>query len=529
VAAGTPEAADAGAEILAAGGNAADAAVAVALTLAVTEPAGSGLGGAASPILYLPGGDVVVIAGPSRAPAELPAGIDAPALRNHQAATVPSFVRVLETLYERFGSRRLSWSRLLAPAIRHAESGIRLGWFRHRSLVRNAHVLGGSASAAGVFLLPDGRIPAPEDVLRQPALARTLRRLADRGAGDFYTGEIARRIARDMEANRGWITEHDLAELPDPEVVPAVAGTYRGWEVYTLPPPSGGWVVMQALNILEQAPGEDLRLTEENRSIWMAEALRAAYRTRRHSPVSDLNDYHEEVRTRISKQTARALHQQIEPPDRGETTHFSIVDGDGLAVGVTQSINSYFGARALAPELGFLYNNYMSEFTTNPAKERHPFALRPRGPAYSCMGAAILARDGAAGLVLGSPGGGRITSAVIQTVSAWVDGRCSVDEAVRAPRMHYIPRTDHLHLERFPSRPSEVLALQRRGFAPTIPVTTFRRNSLDSYFGGIHAVAREQGEWVGAADPRRDGAVRVAPLPGGNRAPDEGDVRPRAC
>jgi gamma-glutamyltranspeptidase/glutathione hydrolase len=509
VAAGTPEAAEAGAEILRAGGNAMDAAVAIALSLAVTEPAGSGLGGTAYVLVHPPGGPAVAIRGPSRAPARIPDGVDAKKLRNHQATTVPSFLKVLEVAWRRHGSGRIAWAKLFEPAIRHAEDGFRLGPFRYRSLVRNRKILSTRPSAAAVFLLPGGKLPPPDHRLRQPALARTLRRLAEHGADDFYKGAIAEAIARDMAEHEGWITREDLASFPPPEEVPALHGTYRGRDVFALPPPSGGWVALQALNILELVPARELALDHVNRPIWMAEALRAAYRSRRRSPVPDQGDYTRAVDRRTRKKTAETLFRAIHPPGGGETTHFSLVDSTGLAVAVTQSINSYFGARVLAPELGFLYNNYMCEFTTR--KKGHPFTLAPDALAYSSMGALIFARDGKPELVLGSPGGGRIISAVVQTASARLDGGCSVEAAVREPRMHYTARTEVLHVERFPPERWQVLSLQSRGFEVSIPVTTFRRDGLDSYFGGVNAVAWENGRWVGAADPRRDGAVRYCP------------------
>lgn len=506
VSAATPEAAQLGAKILDAGGNAADAAVAVAFALSVTEPADSGLGGQAFVILQRPEEPPVVLRGCSRAPARLPAALKPSDVRDHRATTVPSEVRTLETLWKRFGSGRIGWRRLVEPAAELAEQGFRLGTHRRASLARNTHHLRRRPGAAAIFLAADGKLPAKEHLLKQPALARTLRRLAAAGAADFYTGDIARAIAADMRKHGGWITLEDLRNTPEPEVAKPIRTTYRGFDVYTLPPPSGGWVVLQALNILEQAPAAELALDHGNRTIWMAEALRAATTFRRKHPVPDQGAYEEAVRSRVSKKQSKILFEKIDAPGSGETTHFSIVDGDGMVVAVTQSIGTFFGSKVLSPELGFLYNNYMTEFTL--AKKDHPFAMKPGALAYSTMAATIVAKDGRPVLALGSPGGGRIIAAVLLVVSGWIDGGQDLGRAVSAPRLYYRAKDRGLRLEQYPKDPALTIELQQRKFGISMPVTAFRVGDLDAYFGGVNAVAFEQSRWRGVADPRRDGAVR---------------------
>ena len=192
VSAASPEAAAAGREVLERGGNAVDAAVAVAFSLGVTEPAMSGLGAGIQILLQAPGRDPLVINGTSLAPAKIPAGATARDLTAHRATTVPSSVRTLDHAWRRHGSGRLSWADLLAPAIRSAEEGFVLGPFRHKVLERTAPALRIHPSGAALMLNPDGSVPAAGSVWRQPVLARTLRRLALHGAADFYHGEIAR-------------------------------------------------------------------------------------------------------------------------------------------------------------------------------------------------------------------------------------------------------------------------------------------------------------------------------------------------
>jgi len=511
VSAATPEAARVGANILDAGGNAADAAVAVAFALAVTEPADSGLGGQAQIILQRPGEPPTVIRGCSRAPSRIPAVVKTADIRDHRATTVPCEVRVLETLWKRFGSGRIPWRQLVEPAAELAEKGFFLGAHRRASLARNTHHLRRRPTTAAVFLAADGKVPAPDQALKQPALARTLRRLAEAGAADFYTGEIARAIADDMRKHGGWITLEDLRDTPEPDIVKPIRTTYRGFEVYTLPPPSGGWVVLQALNILEHAPAAELAFDHRNRPIWMAEALRAATTFRRKHPVPDQSAYEEAVQSRVSKEQSKILFEKIVAPTSGETTHFSIVDNAGMVIGVTQSIGTFFGARVLSPGLGFLYNNYMTEFSLSI--QDHPFALKPGALAYSSMAATIVTRDGRPVLVLGGPGGGRIISSVLLVLSGWIDCGQDLGRAVRAPRLYYRARDLGLRLEQYPTDPALTIELQQRRFAVSVPVTAFRIGDLDAYFGGINAVALEGSRWRGIADLRRDGAVRTSRAP----------------
>jgi len=508
VSSASPEATAAGVAVLAAGGNAIDAAVAVSMALAVTEPSGSGLAGQTFFLVHPPAGSPLVIHGTSYAPASIPEEIERSDLRGRRAASVPSHVAVLDTVWRRFGSGRLSWSRLLEPAIRYAEEGFRLGRFRQRSVARYARALRRDPVTARIFLGADGAVPAEGSLVRQPALAGTLRRLAEAGADDFYRGSIARTIARDMERHGGWITFEDLAGFPEPRVVEPLRGTYRGLDVATLPPPAGGWVVLQALGILEAAhPGAPPESRVE-RTIWTAEALRAAHGSRLERPVEDLRDYEDDVRRRIRPERAREIVRDIDEEGSGETTHFCVVDGDGFVVAVTQSLNAYFGARVVCEELGLLYNDYLRELVTGDPD--HPFAVRPGAMPYSSMSATVLSRDGRPVLALGSPGSRRIISAVVQVVRKVVEDAAAIGAAVAAPRIHAVPEEDGLLFEVRPRSRALLAALEERGFRISIPLSSLNAGELDPYFGGVHAVALEDGAWRGAADPRRDGVATRA-------------------
>lgn len=276
VSAARPEAAAAAREILERGGNAIDAAVAIAFSLGVTEPTMSGLGAGIQILLQAPGRDPLVINGTSPAPAKIPAGATARDLTAHRATTVSSSVRTVDHAWRRHGSGRLSWADLLAPAIRSAEEGFVLGPFRHKVLERTAAALRIHPSGAALMLNPDGSVPAAGFVWRQPVLARTLRRLTLHGAADFYQGEFAREIAADMAIHGGWITAGDLARLPEPREHPALRGAHRGWDVATLAPPASGWVVLQILNVLEYSKPTELAPGIPTRDERLVETLASA-------------------------------------------------------------------------------------------------------------------------------------------------------------------------------------------------------------------------------------------------------------
>jgi gamma-glutamyltranspeptidase/glutathione hydrolase len=520
VSSASPEATAAGVEILEQGGNAIDAAVAVSLALGVSEPAGSGIAGQTAMLVRPAGGTPFVINGTTWSPRSLPPKVDAAQLKyGHTAASVPSTLRVLDLAWRRYGSGQVPWAGLLAPAIRIAEDGWVVGKFRQQAFRFYHDTLVKQPAAANIFTRPDGMPYQAGELFRQPLLAQTLRRLAKAGADDFYHGEIAGQIVADMAANGGWITARDLAEFPEPAILPALEGSYRGYQVFTLPPPFGGWVVLQILNVLELDDSSQLDADDAERRLLLLEALRIGHGSRRQRPIADYRHYQDEVASNISKDEARRLLNEQraqhgipgfnEPGGEtgGETTHFSVIDGDGMAVAVTQSIDSYFGARVAHPELGFLYNNYMQGFQVDdPAA---PYALEPLQMPKSSMSATIVVRDGQTRLVLGSPGSARIISSVAQTISYWVDVRQDIAAAVAAFRVHVIP-PDEAFVEG-PELPPQLLAgMADQGFRLLRPTYGVSDTQLDPYFGGIHALAFEQRNWAGAADPRRDGRIGFA-------------------
>lgn len=509
VSAASPEAAEAGRLMLDKGGNAADAAVATAFALGVTEPAMSGLGGGTQILLSIPGKEPVAINGTTFSPAATPTDASKEDLKYHRRSTIPSTVKVLEYVWRNYGSGKISWAEVLEPAIGFAEKGFEVGVFRHLVYKKYEKVLLDSPHHTSFFLTPEGRIPAPGEILRQPLLAQTLRRLAQNGAADFYSGSVAQEIAADMEQNGGWITAEDLENFPEPQELPALHTSFRDYEVYSQPPPCGGWIVLQILNLLEQHRPEVLT-DESSRIEKLVEALYLGHHNRDIAPVTDLKHYTGQTDYKTGKKALEEIKAYWPAGDSnqsGETTHFSVVDEAGMALAVTASINAYFGAAAASEKLGFLYNTYMDDFKLGDPS--HPFAIGPGKMAYSSMSPTIVRRDGENVLVLGSPGSARIISAVAQIVQAWADApEKDIRAAVAQPRIHVYDNKAVFEAQNFSQQAAVFDYLKKQGMKIAFPTYDLTKNGLNAYFGGVHAIAKENGTWVGAADPRRDGQLR---------------------
>lgn len=504
VSSASPEATEAGLLVLRQGGNAIDAAIAVSLALGVSEPAGSGIAGQTVMLVHPGHGKKpFVIHGTSWSPSQLPDHVEPSQLRvGHTASTVPSTPRVLDFAYRNYGSGKVSWSELVQPAINIAENGFVLGPFRERSFRYYGDSLRDQPEAKAIFIRQDGKDFQLGDTLVQSLTAKMLRRIADYGAEDFYSGEIAASIANDMANHQGWITLEDLNNFPDPLIVDPLIIEYQGYEVATLPPPFGGWVMLKALNLIEQQYPGALPTNTDDKAIAFLDALHLAHLSRFERPVSGFYEYHQEVETKISKPRAAQLLSSYRDEIGGETTHFSVVDGSGMAVSVTQSIDSYFGAKVVNPDYGFLYNNYMQSFRL--VDDGSPYGLKPNDMPYSSMAASILSKNGEAQLVLGSPGSARIISAVAQVIARWVQAGETIEEAVAAHRVHAIANKS-VFIEQSEISANLMQKMAQRGFTLRRPQFGVADSIYDPYFGGVHAIARQNGVWQGAADPRRDG------------------------
>ncbi len=463
-------ASEAGAAVLRQGGNAVDAAVATAFALAVTHPAAGNIGGGGFMIYHGADGTVTTFNFREKAPLAatptmyLDENGEVRDTSNHEgllAVGVPGTVAGLWLAHQRLGSR--PWTDLVAPAVTLAEDGFPSPWSM-QGIQRYFQERAGDplfAASAKAFL-KDGRIPyEPGEIWRQPDLARTLKRIQKDGRDGFYKGETAHLIAAYMRAHGGIITEEDLALYAAEEQAPT-HGTYRGYDIYGMAPPSsGGVAIVEMLNILE---GYDLRKIGHNSALYLhllTEAMRRAYADR----AQYLGDPHFNPDMPLdrltSKAYARDLRETIDlfrasPSDSSlfnsaylayeseETTHFSIVDAAGNAVSVTYTLEYSYGSRITVEGAGFLLNNEMGDFNPIPGRTTRtglvgtpPNLVAPQKRMLSSMSPTIVARDGRPVLVIGSPGGRTIINTVLQVILNVIDHGMNVGEAVEAPRIHH--------------------------------------------------------------------------------------------
>ncbi len=495
----------AGGEMLEAGGNAIDAAVAAAFALGVCEPAASGLGGQTMMLIHLAGeGRTIALDGSSKAPhrATLDAvETKAARLRGHRATTVPSSPAALGHALERFGT--LPLARVMAPAIRLAEGGYPVSALQAALTKRELKHL--RAGTAAPFFLKNGRTPyRVGEVFKQPVLAATLSRIARHGIETFYRGSIAKKIHRDMRANDGLLHLDDLAQIPWPIERKPVSCKFRGHRVLTFPPPAAGRTLVEMLHILEHFPEKLWSAETPKGAVLLAECIRQAFLDRRDRPFDPHYYQQAEHQRMLSPAYGRELSEKIrgrmrkpQRPGGGETTHLSVMDKEGNAVALTQSIERVYGSFTASPELGFLYNNYMSCFETDDMT--HPYYLHPTAEPWASVAPTIVFRGRRPWLTIGSPGSDRITPSIAQVLLRLHAGQPPFD-AVDAPRLH-CSLTGEVSLEAARMRDDIPAALIRHGF------TVNERDPYSFYLGCVQMVLRERGLFTGVADPRRDGSA----------------------
>lgn len=510
-----PAATDAGVEMLRQGGNAVDAACATGLALGVCEPQASGLGGQSIGLMHFEG-RTVAIDGSSRVPSLAHAerfGNDGERRLGYRAATVPATPATYGWLSEHYG--RLPWAAVLAPAIRLAREGYPISPLQSRLQKREQGNFEAVPSRSGArYFLRKGKRPyAPGETFRQPDLADLLERLARYGVQAFYTGEIADQIDADMRRNDGFLRADDLALIPWPIERRPLRRRYRHVLVASMPPPGAGRTLLLALMTLGNLRSQFLRQRTPARYHFFAEALRKVFLLRQDRPF-DPNTYPQirdkqmlsrEYAAELAASIAEGMDERlpfVEPPSIDmDTTHFSVMDRDGNAVSMTQSIELVYGSKAAADGLGFLYNNYMLALELGtPA---HPYYLRPNAVPWSSATPTIVFRRKQPWLVAGSPGSERIFSTVSQFLLRVVDGSATLAEAMREPRLHCsIGGRVTLEGERFD--PTVVEHLRGLGYAvKSVEPFAF-------YLGCIQAVLKRQSGagFQGVADVRRDGSAR---------------------
>lgn len=513
-----------GQEVLDRGGNAVDAAAAVAYALAVCHPSAGNIGGGGFAIIHMADGTDAALdfreMAPGRATRDMYLDekgnvIPQASTRTYLAAGVPGTVAGISAMLERYGTWKLD--RIIAPAIELAEKGFVITKNHAGSMKSEREKFKKFATGRRYFLHKNGSTYKEGERFRQKDLAKTLRRIAKNGPREFYEGKTAELIAADMKRNGGLITKEDLARYRPVWREPSVAD-YRGYKIVSMPPPSsGGIVVAEILNIMENADVAKMGFNTSETLHLMAEAMRRAY--------ADRSEYlGDPAFVKIpaelsSKEYARKLFKQIEggatPSDKvrpglgalhegTNTTHYSVVDSAGNAVSVTYTINESYGSGAAVKGAGFLLNNEMDDFSVKPGVPNvyglvggDANAVEPYKRPLSSMSPSIVSKDGRIFMVLGSPGGARIITTVLQVISNVIDHKMPINEAVSAPRVHMQWLPDELRVEPMNGLGGDVVE-ELRSMGYSLP--------LKSYMGDVNAILidPETGAVTGSHDSRHE-------------------------
>jgi gamma-glutamyltranspeptidase/glutathione hydrolase len=476
VASSSAIASEVGIDIMRAGGNVVDAAVATAFAMAVTWPTGGNIGGGGFLIYHAADGEATAFDFREKAPLASTKNMyldDEGNIRddsNHDgilAVGVPGTVAGLALAHDRFGS--LPWEQLLEPAIRLAREGFALSFGLRDSFRKEMEDFDRYPSSVKVFRRSDGALYDAGDVWVQPDLADTLQRIQQDGHAGFYSGETARLIADFMAANGGIITEEDLAGYRAVEREP-IRGNYRGYDIVGMPPPSSGGVVMvEMLNILE---GFDLTELGHNSAAYLhilTEAMRRGYADRANylgdpdfnedMPLDRLmsKSHAEKLRAtidlnRASESDPALFAARYESP---ETTHFSVGDREGNMVSLTYTLEYGYGSKIVVEGAGFLLNNQMGDFNARPGVTdtdgsigTSPNIIRPQQRMLSSMSPTVVAIDGVPLFATGTPGGRTIINTTMQTILNVIDHGMTIAEAIEAPRIHHQWLPDETQMER---------------------------------------------------------------------------------
>ncbi len=512
---------DAGVSILQAGGNAVDAAIAVGLALAVTHPSAGNLGGGGFMLVRFADGRTTFIDFRERAPEKATRDMyldkdgkpTRDSLLGWRAAGIPGTVRGFELAHKKYGKAK--WADLVAPAVKLAKQGFPVSYGLANTL-KNSKNLPQFADSRRIFQR-DGNFYEPGERLVQAELGAVLERIQKIGPKDFYEGQTARKLVAGMEKMGGLFTLNDLKNYAAVERTPLV-GKYRGYEILTAPPPSSGGIgILQMLGVLEQTNYAASGAGSAQAIHYTAEAMRRYYADRSEHlgdpdffkvPAKQLLDprYLTRLRDSIDPNAATNSDQikpgNLAPYESTETTHYSIVDTAGNAVAVTYTLNGGYGSGATAPGLGFLLNNEMDDFSVKPGAPNmygaiggEANAIQPGKRPLSSMSPSIVLKDDKLALVVGTPGGTRILTSVMQVIQNVIDFQMPIQNAVNFPRFHHQWRPDKLYLE--------------PGFSPdTRRLLEQKGHTLETAANicEISAIQVEASGWLaGAADPRVEG------------------------
>jgi gamma-glutamyltranspeptidase/glutathione hydrolase len=522
-----------GVDVMKRGGNAIDAAVAVGLALAVTYPAAGNLGGGGFMMIRLSNGKTTAIDYREMAPAAAHRNVyldkegnllkgEGSSTVGYRASGVPGTVAGLELALKNYGSGKLTWAQLIEPARRLASNGFPVGYGLSRSLNGNEYLM--TYPETKRIFLRDGNYYKEGEVLRQPELAATLARLQRFGPREFYEGRTAQLIAADMKRNNGLITMADMRAYVAKERQP-LHGSYRGYEVISMPPPSsGGAVLLEMLNILEGFEMSKYDWASSERQHLTAEAMRRAFADRAEYmgdtdfvkvPIAGLIDksYAEKLRKAINFDRASSSDEVRAGQPTGyeseETTHFTVVDAQGNSVANTYTLNDSFGSAVVAKGTGIFMNNEMDDFAAKPGTpnlygliqgERNAVAARKR-PLSAMTPTFVLRKDGSLWFTTGSPGGPTIINTVLLIITNVIDYDMNIQQAIDAPRIHHQWLPDELVFEPYGLSGDTQKALIARGHKLAKP----------RYLGNAEGIMIEEktGVRLGASDPRRSDGPAV--------------------
>ena len=522
-----------GVDVMKRGGNAVDAAIAVALALAVTYPAAGNLGGGGFMMIRLRNGKTTAIDYREMAPAAAHRNVyldkdgnlikgEGSSTVGYRASGVPGTVAGMELALKRYGSGKLTWAQLVEPARRLANEGFPLGYGLARSLNGNQY-LSKYPETRRIFLR-NGNFYKEGEVLRQPELAATLTRIQRSGPREFYQGQTAQLIVEDMKRNNGLITMADMRAYVAKERQP-LRGSYRGYDVISMPPPSsGGAVLLEMLNILEGFELGNYDWASSERYHLTVEAMRRAFADRAEYmgdtdfvkvPVAGLieKSYADKLRKSINFERASTSAEVRAGQPTGyeseETTHFTVVDSQGNAVENTYTLHDSFGSGVVVKGTGIFMNNEMDDFAAKPGTanlygliqgERNAVAPRKR-PLSAMTPTFVLRKDGSLWFTTGSPGGPTIINTVLQIITNVIDYKMNIQQAIDAPRIHHQWLPDELVFEPYGLSGDTQKALLARGHKFAKP----------TYLGNAEGIMIEEktGVRLGATDPRRSDGMAV--------------------
>jgi gamma-glutamyltranspeptidase/glutathione hydrolase len=519
-------ASEVGSEIMARGGNAIDAAVATGFALAVTYPSAGNLGGGGFMVIYPANGDVVTLDYREKAPAaahrdmflDAEGNVDRDlAVNSRQSAGVPGSVAGLLEALEKYGT--MTPAEVIAPAIRLAEEGFVLNNDLASQFRGNMNSFRRYPASMAVFTR-DGTPYESGHLWRQPDLAKTLKAIAEQGRDGFYTGPVADFIVSDMVANDGLITHADLQNY-EPVWREPVHGAYRGYDIWSMPAPSsGGVLLVQMLNMLEPYALNELGWGSKETLHLMIEAQRRAYADRAEFlgdpdfvevPSAMLTSKAYALTRFSSFDPAQAsLSENIAagpwPEESPQTTHYSVMDNQGNGVSVTTTLNRSYGNKIVVPGAGFLLNNEMDDFSSKPDAPnsygligREANEIQPGKRMLSSMTPTVVSKDGVPVLLTGSPGGSTIINTVFQVVLNFIDHGMSVEQAVASPRIHHQWLPDVVRYENGAMTEAVEAELESMGHQGL--------NGSPFPIGDANSISSRNGLIEGVSDPRNEGGV----------------------